>query len=257
MGVLAALFATVLALGGSALAAGVVVITPAHQDTWGTADTRTGGDVEFVADATAPRGSGALQLTTDATTTAKAQYLHPATVAIADVTEMSYSTRQISASFAGGDASYQFIVDLNGDGAGGFTTFVYEPYENGSVVNDAWQSWDVDAGQMWSSRSFSEGACMVTAGAGGAPFYTLAWLQANCPAAVTIGFGVNVGSNNPSYVINTDGVSFNGTVYDFEVTNVPANKDACKDGGWMTLTDANGNAFVNQGQCVASVVSTP
>jgi hypothetical protein len=257
MGVLAALLGVVLALGGSAMAAGVIVITPAHQDSWGTGDTRTGGAVQFVADATAPLGTGALQLTTDATATAKAQYLHPATVAIADVTEMSYYTRQVSASFTGGDASYQFIVDLNGEGAGGFSTFVFEPYENGTVVNDTWQSWDVDAGQMWSSRSFSEGTCVITAGAGGAPFYTLAWLQANCPGAVTIGFGVNVGSNNPSYVVEADGVSFNGTVYDFEVANPPASKDACKDGGWMSLTDANGAAFANQGQCVASVVTTP
>ncbi len=35
----------------------------------------------------------------------------------------------------------------------------------------------------------------------------------------------------------------------------PTDKDACKDGGWKTLTDSHGNHFKNQGQCVSSVVS--
>ena len=32
-----------------------------------------------------------------------------------------------------------------------------------------------------------------------------------------LGFGVNVGSNNPSYDVEVDLVNFNGTVYDFEL----------------------------------------
>jgi hypothetical protein len=70
-------------------AATFVVVTPAHTQGWSTADTRPGGDVEFVADATAPRGDGALQLTTDATTAAKAQYLHEANVALSSVTDLT------------------------------------------------------------------------------------------------------------------------------------------------------------------------
>ena len=37
-----------------------------------------------------------------------------------------------------------------------------------------------------------------------------------CPDAVVVQFGVNVGSNNPGYVVRTDLFNFNGTVYDFE-----------------------------------------
>ena len=36
---------------------------------------------------------------------------------------------------------------------------------------------------------------------------------------------------------------------------VPTDKNQCKDGGWMTLTDNLGNPFKNQGQCVSFVVS--
>jgi len=32
---------------------------------------------------------------------------------------------------------------------------------------------------------------------------------------------------------------------------VPTSKDACKKNGYKNLTDANGNPFKNQGQCVS------
>jgi hypothetical protein len=203
-----------------------------------------------------------LQLTTDATTTSKAQYLHGTTTPLGDVIELGYSTKQNTASFAGGDASYQLVVCLLGATApteanpagtcNGFTTLVYEPYENGTVTPGAWQTWDVDAGQLWSSRSVTDGAtCNTTAGAGGAPFYTVANLAAACPNAVAIGFGVNIGSNNPSYDVEADLVDFNGTVYNFEPFVTVSDKDQCKKDGWKTIKDANGGSFKNQGQCVS------
>ena len=72
-------FAAMLAVGAAATT--TVVVTPTNQQGWSTADTRPGGNVTFVADATAPSGAGALRLTTDVTTTAKAQYLHGANTA--------------------------------------------------------------------------------------------------------------------------------------------------------------------------------
>lgn len=44
----------------------------------------------------------------------------------------------------------------------------------------------------------------------------------------------------------------------FEVTsgfNTPVTKDDCKGSGWMNLTDANGRAFKNQGDCVSYVAT--
>jgi len=35
------------------------------------------------------------------------------------------------------------------------------------------------------------------------------------------------------------------------VSNIPTSKDACKKGGYTSLTDAEGNLFKNQGQCVS------
>jgi hypothetical protein len=234
-------------------AATTVAVTSSNTQGWTTADTRPGGAVNYVADATSPDGgNGALQLTTDASTTAKAQYMHEAGIPLSEVTELSYYNKTVSGPvFAA--ASYQLPVDLNGSAAGGFTTFVYEPYQQTDpLVQGTWQQWDVDAGQMWSSRSFTDGGtCTVVAGGGGAPFYTLSGIQAACPDAVALGFGVNIGSNNPSYDVFTDLVTFNGTTYDFVYTNVPTGKNACKQGGWQSLTDGEGNPFKNQGQCVS------
>jgi hypothetical protein len=43
-------------------------------------------------------------------------------------------------------------------------------------------------------------------------------------------------------------VSLNGV----EISTVPVpTKDDCKNGGWQKMTDANGNTFKNQGDCVS------
>lgn len=237
-----------------AMAATTVTVTPSNPQGWSTADTRPGGVVNFVSDPTSPYPDGALELMTNASTTAKAQYLTAASTSLSDVTQLGYYTKQVSGpSYA--DPSYQLLVDLGGPGVG-FTTFVYEPYEQASstITPGAWQQWDVAAGQFWSSRSFtdpSNASCSVAAGHGGAPFYTLSGIKAACPNAVVIGFGVNIGSNNPSYDVYTDGLNFNGTVYDFQLNPPPpTDMDQCKKDGWKAFTNPS---FKNQGQCVSFV----
>jgi hypothetical protein len=265
-----ALFATiglaiVLPMTPAFSAGPTIVVTPTNQQGWSTADTRPGGAVNFVSDSTAPSGVGALQLTTDATTTAKAQYLHDANIPLASVNDLSYYTRQVNAPlFPGADPSYQLPVCLGGvtpSGCVGFTTFVFEPYENiglgtpgGVVIPDVWQKWNVSAGQFWSSRSASGGgACTTIAGFGGAPFYSLAAIKSICPNAVVVGFGVNIGSNNPSYNVYTDLFNFNGTTYDFEPYEVATSKDQCKNSGYLTVKRADGSSFKNQGDCIQYV----
>jgi hypothetical protein len=250
-----------------AMAASTIVVTPTNQQGWTTADTRPGGDVNFVLDSTAPSGIGALQLTTDATTAAKAQYMHDANTPLANVTELSYYTRQVSGPPVA-DPSYQLPVCLGGLtspqtptnplGCTGFTTFVFEPYQNNGlgaplpvIVPNVWQQWDVDAGQFWSSRTVNAGgACVIAQGSGGPPFYSLATLKSMCPSAVVVGFGVNVGTFNPLYDVYTDLVSFNNTAYDFEPYVVASSKDQCKNGGHTQVTRADGSSFKNQGDCM-------
>ena len=250
-GIVAMLAVGLLAFAGVAAAATTVVVTE-NSTSWGTNDTRPGGAVGFTEAYGAPAGlgSGSLELTTDATTAAKADYwtADVAGTPLVDLSELSYWTYQAGTPQPPHAAvSYQLAVDGNGAADGGFTTIVFEPYQNGVVAPVTWQQWDVDAGRFWSTRT---GECGLTAGAGGPAIYTLAQLQAQCPDAVVLGIGVNIGTFNPGYTVATDGVQLNATIYDFEVGRAPATKDDCKDGGWMTFNDP---AFANQGDCVSWV----
>jgi hypothetical protein len=243
-------------LGAAGATAGAtVVVTPTNTQGWSTADTRPGGQVNFVVDATAPRGAGALQLTTDPTPAAKAQFLHDANTPLSSVTELSYYTKQNASLVPLADPSYQVVTFLNG-GTAGFTTLVFEPYQNpaeGPIVSNAWQKWDVAAGLFWSTRTVTCSNGTILGTPGGPASYTLAQVSSMCPNAVVGGFGVNIGTNNPGYNVETDLFDFNGTVYDFEPYSVASSKDDCKDGGWMTARRADGSSFQNQGDCIQYV----
>lgn len=243
-----------------------VVVTPTDTQGWSTADTRTNGDVDFVADADTLFGEGALSLKTGDGTPSpsqdKAQYMHAANTPLSSVTDLSYATKQVTASFVDGLPSYQLVIDADGTVGDnvGFTTLVYEPYQQSgaTVTPNTWQSWDVDAGSFWSSRNVaSENANGgLIAGGGGAPFYSLADVKAKYPNAVVVGFGVNVGSNNPNWDTRADGVVFNDKTYDFELVAPqpvkPTTKEQCKNNGWQNFQ----TEYKNQGQCVAAVVSS-
>jgi hypothetical protein len=233
-------------------AAETLVVTSKNTRGFAIADTRPGGEVSFVGDPSAPLGDGALRLTTNATNAAKAQYMKAVSLPLADITDLAFTSKQVSASYAGGNASYQIAVNLCGENS--FTTFVSEPYQNGSVTPGTWQTWDVDAGQFCCSRYVTCGASSVVAGAGGAPFYTLADLKTSFPLATVIGVGVNIGSYNPSYDIFVDSLVLNEITYNFEVYSQPSTIDECKQGGWSTFNPQSG-AYKNQGQCVASVAT--
>jgi hypothetical protein len=243
----ALLFITVSAVNNT------IVVTPANTQGWSTEDTRPGGTVDFVLDNTAPAGVGALQLTTDATLTAKAQYLHAANTPLASVTELSYYTKQVSGPPVA-DPSYQVISFLNG--GSGFTTLVFEPYQNpqlGPILPNVWQSWDVSSGLFWSTRTVTCSNGTIVGTSGGPATYTLSDIKTMCPNAVVIGYGVNIGSNNPLYNVYTDLFNFNGTTYDFEPYQVASNKDQCKSGGYSNVKRADGSSFKNQGDCIQYV----
>lgn len=208
---------------GSAAGASVTVVRPSATAGWSPADMRGSGAVEFVPDATTPYGDGAFEMRTTASNLDKAQWLVPVNLPLSAITTLGYSTRYLAGpAYAG--ASFQLVVDLDGgDPNTNWTIFVFEPYWNsGSMTVDtsgAWQTWNVAASgaKHWSSRTRNAGgACTTTAGAGGPPFYNVPQLQANCPNAVVLAVGVNVGTYNPGYTVRVDGVWVNGTVYDFE-----------------------------------------
>ena len=177
-------------------------------------------------------GRAPLRLQTDGTNAAKAGlYSHTmAGMPLADVTALAYWTKQVAAGFAGGDPSFQ--LQIQALGSSGFTTLVFEPYENGTVTPGVWEQWDVDAGQLWSSRTVvdASGDCDLDRPAPVVRRSTRSpGLIAICPDAVVVGIGVNVGSFNPGYDVFTDGVVLNDTTYDFEIGTTPSTKNAVQE----------------------------
>jgi hypothetical protein len=253
------------------LAAGLMLASATHAATvqvtqntasWTADDTRGGGTQTFTNAYGAPPslGTGSLQLATTNNNADKAGlYTHTmAGTLVSDITALSYWTFQSSPNNTIADPSYQLQIDVDGTpDAVGFTTLVFEPYQNAvpltPIQHAVWQQWDVDAGTFWSSRTTPDGGNgQLIAGAGGPPFYTLADVVSRYPNAVVVGVAVNVGTFNPAWTVATDGVQFNDTTYNFEVGLRPATKDDCKKDGWKAFNDP---AFTNQGDCVSYVAT--
>jgi hypothetical protein len=204
-----------LAMPALVFAADPVVVTSVDTQGWSSTETMPGGSVSFVTDSSAPAGSGALQLKTDGTNAAKAKYMHAANVALSDVTTLSYQTKQVAGPRSLDNASYQLPVDLDNNGTFDMT-LVYEPYYNGTVTPGVWQTWNVKDGLFWPTKA--DASLGGTTGGGAyATNFTLQHVLDVYPDAQVLGYGVNVGTYNPSTTANVDNFVFNDTTYNFEV----------------------------------------
>jgi hypothetical protein len=199
-----------------------VTVRPTSMAGWVNGDTRPGGSYGFVNDVSSPLPSGALQIRTDSTTAAKVQLGRLADMRLDELKKLSYSTKQFSANVPDGNASIQLAVYLDGSSAASYTNLVYEPYWNGNVQPNVWQTWDAFSGKFWSSQSYGA----LQAGGGGAPFYTISDVLNSFPNAKIIGYAISAGSNNPNYQINVDGVHIasdqSNILYNFEQNLPPA-----------------------------------
>ncbi len=249
-------------LAAKAATTQIVVTPPVNSQGWSTNDTTGAGAVTFNNDTTAPGDphNGALQLTTGLSPSDKAQYYHGASDPLAGLTDASYYTKQNAPAGIVADPAYHLVTFLNG-GTSGFTTLVFEPYQNtgnngnAALIPGTWQKWDVAQGLFWSTRTVTCSSGTIVGTPGGPASYTLAQINTICPSALVAAFGVDIGSNNLGYNVEADLVNFNGATYNFEPYTLVSDKDQCKDGGWMTAKDANGNGFKNQGACVSYVAS--
>lgn len=226
------------AIGQIAYAASptTVVVNSLTGQGWELNDTRANGHVKLISDNTAA-GAGALSLKTDSSPASgqdKAQFINntlwtnPLNLSAVANTNLSYSTKQNSASFAAGLPSYQMEVNLNG--ATGYTTLVYEPYNNdgnAAVHANEWQSWNVGDGKLWSSRTIASSTDnFIFQSSQGQYQYNLSDILTHFPNAKVLSFGVNVGSNNPGYDTEVDSLAFNNKTYNFEPVTPTASDSA-------------------------------
>ena len=218
--------------------------------------TRNAGNGAFrTGPATPPSGVGSFETVTP-TGNDKAtlfNFDHVGTP-LADIDAMSYATYRDTGASANQVPAINIQVDVNGAAAGGFTTLVFEPVYNtnqGTIVDDTWQTWDAYAGGQaiwWSSNPIPSAPNRDT---------FVSWdtiVAANPNAVIVGGFGVNQGSGNPALTASSDvlSIGYNGecVTYDFEPFEVATDKETCKNGGWKTLRRADGSTFKNQGDCI-------
>jgi hypothetical protein len=245
-----ATFAFAFVVAPVASAATTTTVTPTslngwyiEADSWPTESDP--GTVKFVADSTS-MGDGALELVTPNNNDAYAQITKDVSIPIDEVTEASYMTKTLAGpAFASAAFAFGLDTDANGDVE---KYYSYEPYSQITDYTEltSWQTWDVLSGKMWTGGT---GQALVTWDA----------VKSANPGAVVKSITVYQGTYNPGYTVNVDAVTLNGTMYDFEQAQqkqVATNKDDCKSNGWKNLVSANSKDFKNQGQCVASVVSS-
>ena len=190
---------------------------------WYSSDTRSNGTVSMTTEFGTPSDltCDAVKLTTgEATGTPlqdKAQLFSFAAAgtalsSIASVSYWGYRSSSSPAIVANPTAPQAATISLNVQisGAsvpGNFATLVYEPYSQSggqaAILNDTWQQWDASGGVWWSTKN------------GQANLLTWPDMQALYPDATVLGYGFNLGSNNPNLIVAGDGLTFGGTTTDF------------------------------------------
>jgi hypothetical protein len=234
-----------------------VTVSPMNMHGWAFIDDNTNApcvapSCEMVnGPATPPAGTGSAHFVI--TSTSQGNFLGAAIrqgTRLDHITKLTYSTYEASA--VGPLAvSLQFPIDF--DLTDTNTTYqgrmVYEPYNNGTVVLNLWQSWDaIDGGlgRWW----FTKAPGNVTCGqATPCTWAQILHTYPNIGIHNTLGGVVlKAGSGWVSFNGNTDKLTLGvlgaeDTTYDFELG--PTDKESCKNGGWVGF-------FKNQGQCVSS-----
>ncbi len=235
----------------------VIVVSNQNLNGW-TSTSTSGGSNSFVADATAPIGTGALNLQTSSDVNSRTRLSTKVDVPLDEVTKLSYMTKQIAAAdIINGNATLRISIDTNNDGLED-DQLMYEPYYNGfnGTTMTGWQTWDLTTGKFWSNygEAYNGFDCQGEAG-GYTCNFTLADVLVSESDAEVIGLIVSMGTYNVSQSVNVDRVQLNNTIYDFEyiAPKVLSAKDDCKNGGWEGFVSVNNVqvAFKNQGDCVS------
>lgn len=191
-----------------------IVSTPTNPNGWYTEDVAP----TYVSTPSPTDGLGQLKFDTPLPAS-KNNYFHltgPSGVPLAGVSGLAYSVKNSS---GGPEAAYDMEVLTTG--TGGYTTLVWEPYQNGNplVANGAWNRYtNLESGKWWSSHIANPAP-----GSQSSP-QLLSFFQATYPNATAITYAVGQGSHNAGSISYVDDVSFEGTTTNFE----PATSSDCR-----------------------------
>lgn len=194
------------------------VLAPDGDNTaaFGGPDAPGNGTVGFVADATAPLGSGALDMKT-VTGKSVVSFL-PAAGAngrlLSELTSFGYASKVISQPAPVNDVTAQ--IEVTGSTAAhfssGYTTIVFEPYVNGESGLAGWHRSDVVHGKVWSTQALASGDCSQAVPCAFSMFV------AQNPRAVVLDSKFRIGQNSGTPVSDGGEYLIDDVVYGFGTT---------------------------------------
>ncbi len=223
----------IAAVSAGALALALVPAAPAFAVDPEVFTHTTNSGVESDGGATATVEPIGLRLTTPAN--ARANFYHrfiePGTeledlesvVFLGSITDLSYQTKKLDTGAGSEPILPAYKMEVYCDEARPYTTLVYEPYRQADLgPNDvdyhAWQTWDVDAGEFWSTYQIG-GGFGATYGTKSDQTYqaTLAEILGLCPEAVVISVQVGQGAApNPADAL-ADALYFEGAEFEIPI----------------------------------------
>ena len=154
----------------------------------------------------------------------------------------------------GGSPRVAIGIDTTGDGVRDGSIFAYFGTDSAGAacIPGSWQN----------SGDFLEvGRLLDTSQLGGTFYDPYATALANYGSygvtSISIVTDSSWASADSEHAADIDNTLISSTLFTYEVPALPVatTKDQCKNGGWMGLTDADGNSFKNQGDCVSYVAT--
>lgn len=240
-----------------AAAATFTTVTESNNQGWIKTEAN-GGTISYVA-STEAIGTGAVQFNTP-TNASITRLKKTVSLNLADVTNLSYMTKQVSApETAKTVAAVNLRLYIDTDGNGKFDdVLVYEPYYN-SPVSSIWQTWTSNQtnGYWWSNAGVTYNG-HVSVGAGGYTNFHLSDVVHDYQSAKVVSIGLGTGDYNSPWTVQADNLVVNDTTYNFEnkmPTVTLTSKNQCKGDGWQSVSATDGSSFKNQGSCVSYVAS--
>ncbi len=188
------------------------IVRPSEMQGWSVV-AESGAQVNFISQPDSPLPVGALELITDETTASRSRTTLSVEIPLSEITNLSFDAKKVSGpEFAG--AAFRLGIDNEGNGSID-QYIVYEPYYNETVLDNVWQTWDVDGGLFWGSWNPAGGYDSNQ---------PLSSIPGVTPSAVVRAVSVGLGNWNPSWNIVVDKVQINHITYDFEQDPVIPNE---------------------------------
>jgi predicted extracellular nuclease len=153
-------------LANMCLVGQTVIVRPSVPSGWSFYEEIATGSGDFTpGPATPPLGRGSAEMTVDASGSLLLGTLDYAGVRLDEIKDLAYSTYRSTPDGSLYAPSLQFDIDYDlGDADTSWQgSLVYEPSNDGTVLDDSWQTWNPLKGSWWASDAPGSASCPISA----------------------------------------------------------------------------------------------